>query len=391
MTKVDVIQKPEPTATRWLPLLSHNFRMLLVMGIMPAVSAQPSSAPLPRIVLTLTLGSFLLFPTLFQPALDGLYAYLQRSSIYTSSTFETWWTVILYAWIESWYIYVFSRRPDLRLAVQKEQDATKPLPEMTEPRHRLREGLTYITPLLLMDLTMIKKFAGVPVQDMARSGNYHITTTLPSSSYSFSASNDTTLTTPSIPSTYLSPTLHNFTLSSPLQTRRALPPSAPTTRQLVLQLTLAFLIYDSLFFLFHLSLHKLPLPALTRIHRPHHSHAEIHPQVTNQLDVVERLGLVMLANFSLNVVRAHVLTRTVFVVVFVWLLVEIHCGMDLMWGYDKILPRGWASGSRGHSKHHRNGEGHYEPFFCWWDGVYVLLERLWKKRRGRIRRAAKAR
>jgi len=42
----------------------------------------------------------------------------------------------------------------------------------------------------------------------------------------------------------------------------------------------------------------------------HHSHAELNPQITNQLDIGERLGLVLLANFSLNIIGSHVLTRT---------------------------------------------------------------------------------
>jgi cholesterol 25-hydroxylase len=65
-----------------------------------------------------------------------------------------------------------------------------------------------------------------------------------------------------------------------------------------------------------------------------------------------------------------VLTRTIFVPVFVWLLVEIHCGMDLPWGYDKILPPGWGGGARKHMNHHRTGKGGFEPFFCVWDALW---------------------
>ena len=45
----------------------------------------------------------------------------------------------------------------------------------------------------------------------------------------------------------------------------------------------------------------------------------------------------LLANFSVNVIGSHVLMRTVFMPVFVWLLVEIHSGLE--------LPKGW--GGRG--------------------------------------------
>lgn len=97
---------------------------------------------------------------------------------------------------------------------------------------------------------------------------------------------------------FLAPSLHRFTFDSPLQTTRALPPIPPTSRQLVLQLASSIVIYDTVFFLFHLALHKLPW--LNSIHSMHHRHGEINPQITNQLDIFERLALVMLANFSLT-------------------------------------------------------------------------------------------
>jgi cholesterol 25-hydroxylase len=82
---------------------------------------------------------------------------------------------------------------------------------------------------------------------------------------------------------------------------------------------------------------------------------------------------VLLANFSLNIIKSHVFTRTLFVPIFVWLLVELHSGLDLPWGYEKILPKGWGGGARKHSLHHTRGGGGYEPYFTWWDN---LLDRV---------------
>lgn len=113
---------------------------------------------------------------------------------------------------------------------------------------------------------------------------------------------------------------------------------------------------------------------MARFHQPHHRHGEMNPQVTNQLSITERLSLVLLANFSLNIIKCHVLTRTAFVPIFVYLLVEIHSGLDLEWGYDKLLPFGLGAGARKHAKHHREGRSEYEPFFSWWDRGLELLE-----------------
>jgi cholesterol 25-hydroxylase len=171
----------------------------------------------------------------------------------------------------------------------------------------------------------------------------------------------------------MKPTFHNFSLQSPLQTRRALPPQAPSSRRILLELILSFVIYDFVFFLFHLSLHNVPIPFMKRLHAQYHSHAEIHPQITNKLDVGERMGLVLLANFSLNIIGAHVLTRTIFVTIFVWLLIEIHAGLHLEWGYEKILPPGWGMGAMKHARHHREADRNFAPFFGWCGALLEII------------------
>ncbi|KAI6778124.1 uncharacterized protein J7T54_001928 [Emericellopsis cladophorae] len=320
-----------------------------------------------RAILAPVLLTSLLFPSLYQPFLDSTWSTLRYSSFYNWSTFETIWTVFCYAAIEVSMTIVFLRHPEWRLSPSPSSKARAKPKGMRRPSRRIGEILLYIAPLLTMDLTMIKKFADVPLADILSSGNYDAHALLaPPDDHVLLAANA------SLPSkSFLLPTLHNFTASSPLQLVRALPPDAPSSRRLATELMASFLIYDTLFFAFHLSLHQIR--PLRRWHAPHHSHdTGIHPQVTNQLSVFERLGLVLLANFSLNIIGSHVLTRTLFVPVFVWLLVEIHSGMDLPWGYDKVLPQGWAGGARTHMKHHAGGGGGLEPFFCWWDRLWEV-------------------
>ncbi|CAK3962449.1 cholesterol 25-hydroxylase [Lecanosticta acicola] len=301
-------------------------------------------------------ASAVLAPQLWQPFMTVTWAYLRSWSVYKWSTFETLWTVFCYAAIEPYLTVVFFKHPEWRIAHEKQTAKTPPKPKgMRRPARRGLEALTYVAPLLMLDLLMIKKFANVSLEDMLQSGNYD----------------------PSLASagghkaTFLVPSLHNFSLASPLQTTRALPVEPPSSRRLALELVTSLVIYDALFFAFHLAMHLLP--GLRAWHRPHHSHGEIHPQVTNQLHIFERLGLVLLANFSLNIIGSHVLTRTIFVPIFVHLLVEIHSGLDLPWGYEKMLPAGWGGGARKHAKHHRDGEGGFEPYFNWCDGIWQGL------------------
>jgi cholesterol 25-hydroxylase len=68
--------------------------------------------------------------------------------------------------------------------------------------------------------------------------------------------------------------------------------------------------------------------------------------VTNRLSIAERVALILLANFALNTIGGHVLTRTLSVPVFIYLLIEVHSGVELAWQYDKTLPAGWGAGTQ---------------------------------------------
>jgi cholesterol 25-hydroxylase len=320
-----------------------------------------------------------LMPGVFQPFLTRSWDFIRSLTVFQWSTFETLWTVLCYSLAELLLTLVFLKRPEWRLQtghttkiIEKgekiPQGSKRTRPRgMRRPSRRLMEGLIYVLPLLTMDLTMIKKFAGVPLSEMLETGNHHKTNPL-------SQINETSNGLLSPRSSFLVPTFHNFTLDSPLQIRRALPLLAPSSTRLSLELITSIILFDLLFFLFHLLLHYVP--TLHSWHAPHHKHdAQLNPQVTNQLSVPERLGLVLLANFSLNIIGAHVLTRTLFVPIFVWLLIEIHCGLDLPWGYEKILPAGWGGGAKKHMRHHRFGTADFEPFFCWCDAELERIQR----------------
>ncbi|MCJ1395097.1 hypothetical protein MMC18_007978 [Xylographa bjoerkii] len=319
----------------------------------------------PRMILYAIVLTGIFLPSIYESFLSNLWTFLYNSRFYRFSGFETFETVLCYIIIEPFYTYKFGRNPNLRIDVraskQKASGSERPkIPKMRRPSKRMGEMFVYTAPLLMMDFTMIKKFAGVPVADIRQSGGY----SLPLVN---SISGD-------ISPSFLSPTVHNFTLNSPLQLTRALPAEAPSSRRLLLELMISFFIYDALFFFIHIAFHRIRF--LARIHMPHHTHTEMHPQVTNKLSVAERLSLVLFANFALNIIGSHVLTRSAFVPFFVYLLVEVHSGLDLPWSYDKLMPFGWGAGSRVHAAHHRTGEGAFAPFFTWWDrGIEWLDER----------------
>ena len=329
---------------------------------LPANRPGEDLIPKIRIGLVTILLCCIVYPEPFQPFLDHLWKKLQGIGPYRWSSFETIWTVFWYGYLEVRMTHIFMAHPQWRFEEVKVKD-DKPILRvkgMRRPSRRIAEIGIYIAPLLLMDFTMIKKFAGVSLDEILRSGNYDPMLVTSNTS-----------TTSQHTASFLVPTFHNFTSASPLQLRRALPTAAPSSRRLVLEFCGSFLLYDTLFFLLHFAMHRLPL--IRTYHLPHHRHdAQINPQVTNQLHIFERLSLVLLANFSLNALQSHVLTRTIFVPMFVWLLVEIHSGLDLPLGYEKILPPSWGGGAGKHALHHRTGGEGYEPFFTWWDRLLAI-------------------
>lgn len=334
-----------------------------------------SSTLVPRLVLLTLVSTAVLFPGMCQPFISNLYGFLYRWSVFNLSFFETIETLLCYITIEPIYTAIFARFPHRHIDVRdpgwRQRSAagetpTPPRPKMKRPSHRLTELCIYVAPVLLLDLTLVKKYAGVSVEAIRKSAGYPPWPVQDSISASF-----------------LAPTLHNFSLRSPLQLHRALPLEPPTSRRVVIELAVSIFLYDALFFGIHILFHRIP--ALHRIHGPHHKHNEIHPQVTNRLSVTERVALILLANFSLNIIGSHVLTRASFVPMFIYLLVEVHSGVDLDWQYDKILPRGWGAGTVKHAAHHREGRRFFQPFFCWWDDGLEYWERRKLRRRAWLR------
>lgn len=72
---------------------------------------------------------------------------------------------------------------------------------------------------------------------------------------------------------------------------RPLPEKAPNFWTMLAQLILALAIYDAIFFCLHLAMHKLPYFA--KMHAKHHYHGPIDCNVTNQMDIPERLAIVL--------------------------------------------------------------------------------------------------
>lgn len=64
-----------------------------------------------------------------------------------------------------------------------------------------------------------------------------------------------------------------------------------------------------------------------------------------------------------------------FFVVNIWLSVEDHCGYQLPWALDRLVPFGLYGGAAHHDLHHIHSKCNYAPYFTHWDLLAGTLRR----------------
>ncbi|CAC5414486.1 CH25H [Mytilus coruscus] len=277
-----------------------------------------------RILIVGVLVLMYIYSSQVQTWIDQLWYFLLTSTIYNSVYFETWFTTFCYAFIIAIYPFV--------LHYIKPLEKYKIHPSVTYEHQSVLflvwKAILYMAPLATMDTFIVKKYHGVQ------------------------------------------PDVWDDKRVNWIQTTRALPEMPPTVLQLIVHLIGSVLLFDLIFFFIHFSLHK-NFWLYKTFHRYHHDHDVLHPHITDQLTVTERLALVLSANFALKCFNSHPLTRTFFVPVFVFLLVENHTGYDIPLGIHRIIPFGILSGPVKHYNHHVNGERNYQPFLNYMDYIFI--------------------
>ncbi len=106
---------------------------------------------------------------------------------------------------------------------------------------------------------MVKKFVGVPREEIIRSGGYEVPSWPTSMNLTVGGMKSAAdgLTGLEIRPSWRVPTLHRFNFGNPVQLTRALPLSAPSSREIVLGIVVALFLYDFYFYLPHIALHKV--------------------------------------------------------------------------------------------------------------------------------------
>ncbi|KAI2664597.1 Cholesterol 25-hydroxylase-like protein [Labeo rohita] len=127
------------------------------------------------------------------------------------------------------------------------------------------------------------------------------------------------------------------------------------------------LIFDTLFFLCHYTIHKIPW-LFNNVHRIHHLNRDTFALAAQDASISELLSLQTLAFISTMLVGCHPFSEILFHLVNTWMAVEDHCGYDFPWALHRFLP--FFGGPPHHLAHHQHFKGNYAPYFRHWDYIF---------------------
>ena len=155
--------------------------------------------------------------------------------------------------------------------------------------------------------------------------------------------------------------------------RRNLPYHAPTFFKILIDIILSLMVYDALFFTGHLIIHKTKYLYRT-VHEKHHMFHTIRAGDAVRHTFIDGTWDVLCSVIALNIVQAHPISRSLYDIVAITLLCEIHSGMDFPWMLHNLIPFHIMGGSVAHDIHHRKGYVNFQQFFTYFDYIAGTLE-----------------
>ncbi|XP_037537145.1 cholesterol 25-hydroxylase-like protein [Nematolebias whitei] len=145
------------------------------------------------------------------------------------------------------------------------------------------------------------------------------------------------------------------------------PELAPSCWQLCVEVVACFLLFDTLFFLWHYVMHRVPW-LYRSVHHLHHQHHVPFALAAQDASSAELLSLLLLALSSVWLLGCHPLSEALFHLLNCWLAVEDHCGYNLPWALHRLLP--CMGGAPHHQAHHSQQSANYAPYFTHWDLLF---------------------
>jgi len=168
--------------------------------------------------------------------------------------------------------------------------------------------------------------------------------------------------------------------------RMALALGPPTIGRIAGEVGLGLFLYDLYFWWSHAAMHRGPLASrfYRALHGKHHANAEVRACDTVRLTAVEQTIDALCSILALRTLGAHPMSRSVHNIVITFLLLELHCGYDMPWSPQNLVPGRIVAGSRRHHEHHRDGRVFYQKFFTYLDELFDYGARRAHQLRARV-------
>ena len=137
----------------------------------------------------------------------------------------------------------------------------------------------------------------------------------------------------------------------------------PSVATVVLTLVASFVIEDAWHYFAHRTLHTRW--AYKKIHFIHHKYTTPFGPAANYAHPAETVFTGFGTLLAVIVIRPHLFTVLVWIVVRQWQAMSVHVGYDFPWRPSRFIPL--VGGARFHDRHHRHFKSNYAPTFVWLD------------------------
>ncbi|XP_006000356.1 cholesterol 25-hydroxylase-like protein [Latimeria chalumnae] len=147
------------------------------------------------------------------------------------------------------------------------------------------------------------------------------------------------------------------------------PSEVPSSLEVVCDVILCLLLFDTLYFFGHRLSHKIPW-IYRQFHSLHHQHSEPFALSSQYSTALEIAFLHLLATATTFLLNCHPVTEMIFFILNIYLAVEDHCGYDFPWATHRLVPFGIFGGTPFHDVHHKKLRCNYAPYFTHWDRLF---------------------
>lgn len=148
-----------------------------------------------------------------------------------------------------------------------------------------------------------------------------------------------------------------------------LPPKAPSAGEFLAHIILMLVIFDFQYWLWHV-LHHRNRWLYKTFHAIHHQYHSVFSWTTQYLHPWELFTVGFFSTVDGWFFECHPLTYWCYMVINIFLSIDVHAGYDFPLFPHKWIPFGFYGGGPKHDMHHMRPLTNFQPYFRTWDRIF---------------------